>query len=178
MNETFTGRIRKAARALAPNTFTTRDLSIQAGIKSRLEDRNIRSVINDLRKTGEIVNMSRGVYTYAGKQKGKPEIRERMWRILRARRNVSVDDLMELAGASEDYAKQWLRMLDRRGVIRAKNGRYRMIEDPIDMPEDDAKAEALRRLRGTKKAQALKALDSASASIAYARGIMEGLDDD
>ena len=177
MKETFTGRIRKAARALAPNTFTMRDVSIKADIRTRDEDLRARGVIHDLKKTGEIVNMSRGVYAYAGRQKGKPEIRERMWRILRARRNVSVDDLMELAGASESYAKEWLRMIERRGVIRAKNGRYRMIEDPIDMPEDDAKAEALRRLRGTKKAQALEALDSASASIAYARGIVEGLDD-
>jgi len=172
MKETFTGRIRKAARALAPNTFTMRDLSIKADIRTRDEDLRVRSVIHDLKKTGEIVNMSRGVYTYVGRQKKKPEICERMWRILRARRNVTVDDLMELAGASESYAREWLRMIERRGVIRAKNGRYRMIEDPIDMPEDEEKAGALRVLRQKKKEQALAALNSAAAAIAEAGKIL------
>ena len=85
MKETFTGRIRTAAKAIAPDTFTARDLSERAGIGSWDKDRRIRCVIRELKKTGEIVRMDRGVYAYAGQQKQKNEIKKVMWRLLRAR---------------------------------------------------------------------------------------------
>lgn len=178
MKETFTGRIRKAARALTltNSTFTVQDLSIATNIKTRDEDRKIGSVIRELRKTGEIVRMGRGVYTYMGKTKKKKQIREIMWRALRAMRNVTVDDLREISGASEQYTKEWLRTLKRQDVVAERNGRYRLIKDtgPNGMPENEAKNEALRLLRQRKKEEALKALDRAEAAINEARKAMGG----
>lgn len=167
MTDTFTGRIREAARALAPEVFTVTDLSIKAEVMTRKDHQRIRDVIRELRKTGEIVRMGRGQYSYAGRAKKTNEIRKIMWRVLRARRNVTVEDMMELCGASENYATEWLRMLVRRGVLSQKNGRYRMISDPIDMPSNEEKARALRLLRERKKT--LEALDRAAAAIVEAR---------
>jgi len=176
MTETFTGRIREAARALAPEVFTVRDLSIKAEVMTRKDHQRIRDVLHELRETGEIVRMGRGQYSYAGRSKKKNELREVMWRVLRARRNVTVEDLMELAGASERYAREWLGMLVRRGVLSHHADRYRMIADPIDMPSDEDKAQALRLLRQMKKTRALEALDEASAAIAEARKLIESCD--
>ncbi len=173
MTETFTGRIREAARALAPEVFTVTDLSIKAEVMTRKDHQRIRDVIRELRKTGEIVRMGRGRYSYAGRAKKTNEIREIIWRVLRARRNVTVEDLMELCGASDRYAREWLAMLVKRGVLSRRGDRYRMISDPVEMPVNEEKADALRLLRQMKKATILEALETASAAIAKAKGLVE-----
>ena len=164
---------------LAPDTFTKRDLSVKAAIKTRDNDRRLGSVIAELKKTGEIRSVSRGVYMYAGKTKGKKQIREIMWRALRAMRNVTVEDLREMSDASENYTKEWLRALKRREVVAEKNGRYRLIKDtgPNGMPENEDKAEALRLLRQKKKERMLAALARAEAAINEAREAIGGDDD-
>ena len=86
------------------------------------------------------------------------------------RKRVSVEDLMVMAGASNDYAKEWLRALERQGVV-AKQGAgnldsctWALIKDTIEMPQNDAKAARLRDLRQTKKTQAMAALLRSTAS--------------
>jgi predicted transcriptional regulator of viral defense system len=158
---------------MAPEIFTIAELSIKAEVMTRKDHQRIRDVLRELRKTGEIERISRGQYYYSGRAKKTNELREIMWRVLRARRNVTVEDMMELCGASERYAREWLSMLVRRGVLSHKNDRYRMITDPIDMPSDEEKAEALRLLRQRRKSQALEALDRAAAAIAEAREKIE-----
>ena len=96
--------------------------------------------------------MAPGVYNYRGKQGGKPEIQEVMWRLLRSRRTVTVEDLQEMAEAEESYVLEWLRMLIRRGIVRESGGSYQMIKDTVEMPRNDEKAERLRRLRAKWKA--------------------------
>lgn len=178
MKETFTGRIRKVAQSLTlqNSTFTARELSIVLYVQTRKEDRKIRDVIKELCKAGEIVRTGRGVYMYVGKPKKKKQLQEIMWKVLRDRRNVTVENLRAFSGASEDYAKEWLRLLKRRGVVAETNGRYRLIKDtgPDGMPENDEKADALRALRQKKKEQALKALDRAEAAIKEAREAIGG----
>lgn len=171
---TFTDRIRTAAKALAPGTFTKRDLSVKAEIKTREDDRRIGYVIHDMRKSGEIQSVTRGVYMYMGKAKKKKQTKDVMWRALRAMRNMTVEDLREMSGAGEGYAKEWLWMLKRRGVVAERNGRYRLINDtgPNGMPENEEKAEKLRVLRLKKKEAALAALARAEAAIKEAREAM------
>lgn len=136
----------------------------------------VKKVILDMAKAGEILRLERGLYEYRGKQ-GKPQLREVMWRILRARRSVTVDDLVELSGAKEGYALEWLQMLARNGIVRhLKTGRWQMISDPVDMPDDGKKADRLKNLRINKKA-ALAAIALATGALQDARVVIEQMED-
>jgi hypothetical protein len=74
-----------------------------------------------------------------------------MWRVLRAKRTVTVEDLLMMAGAAGSYAREWLGMLEARGVVRKAGQKYVLIKDHVEMPENDAKAERLRALRARMK---------------------------
>ncbi len=105
----------------------------------------------------------------APQQKRLPNKREIMWRLLRMRRRVSVEDLMEMAGVSKDYAKQWLRVLVQREVVRKDQkpglpGAWRLINDQTEMPEDEDKAARLRNLRLQHK-QAVNLIDTTIKSL-------------
>ena len=112
-SESFANQVRKVAmtadRDFTVPTSRSRLISFQESEKSR-----IRHALHDMRKSGEVVRVKQGFYRYVGKSK-KPEYREIMWRILRARRSVTVDDLVEIAGRHRQYVHQWLRMLTIRG---------------------------------------------------------------
>ena len=171
MRESFAGRIREAAKSLGAGgkEFRADELGHEAGIQTRKDMRHMYRTIIDFVRAGEIERAERGVYRYRGKPAGRPQIQLIMWRILRARRAVTIEDLQELAGASAAYAKQWLMMLARRQIVRKlSNGKYHLIQDPVEMPRDEEKAEKLRTIRERKKA-ALKALDHAFSAIADAR---------
>ena len=179
MKETFAGRLRDAARSLgrAGSTFTVKDLGHAMGIKTYAEHDTIRSALRDFLRRGEMVRTAPGVFRYQERPTVKPQIRERMWRILRARRRVTVEDLQELAGASRSYAEEWLRMLTKRAVVRkCGGGVFRMVEDPVAMLSNDEKAEQLRELRARKKA-ALAALEKAEVSLTVARNFVSGMVD-
>lgn len=97
------------------------------------------------------------------------ELQEIMWRFLRARKKVTIDDLIEISGAGERYIKEWLQMLVRREIVRKyKNGNYLMIKDPVEMPRNESKAKRLRRIRAEKK-KALDAIDKVVALALEAR---------
>ena len=153
--------------------FTIEQISNQAKIQTYAEEKKMRQVIADLVKAGEFEGMGKGTYRLLQPPPGKPQIQEVMWRVLRARRIVTVADMEELAGASPVYAKEWLLMLARRKIVRhLKNANWQMVTDPgPTMPLNDEKAERLRNLRAKKK-EALDAMDRAFMAIAEARMAM------
>ena len=128
--------------------------------------------LTDLRDRGEIFNVSRGVYQFKHINK-KPFVRTVMWRILRSRKKVNAEDLMELAGASENYAKEWLRVLETRKIVKKmKGGSYRLVNDVVNEPVSSKRAERLRNWRKKKK-EAMAALDRAVMAIDDAKKILE-----
>ena len=171
MRESFAGKIREAAKALGAGgkEFRADELGDRAGLQTRSDLRRMYQTIIDFIRAGDIERVEKGVYRYRGKPAERPQIQLVMWRIMRARRAVTIEDLQELAGASAAYAKQWLMMLARRQIVRKlSNGKYHLIQDLVKMPQDEEKAQKLRKIRERKKA-ALKALDQAFSAIADAR---------
>lgn len=130
--------------------------------------------LRDFIKFGEIEKVNRGVYKYIGKT-SKPQLQQIMWRALRARKTVTVDDLIEFSNASREYVKNWLRMLTKREIVRrTRNGnkwKYQLINDPVIMPLDEEKTEQ-RKIRKQKKREALAALNAAETAIKKAKGII------
>jgi len=119
----------------------------------------VQAVMRDLLRSQEVARVTDGVYRWAAR-KEPVQLRQKMWSILRARRVVSVEDLMELTGASQPYAKQWVRMLEGHELVRRlADGRIQLVNDPVVMPDDATKAQKLKAIR------IHKALDSMRQSM-------------
>jgi hypothetical protein len=107
----------------------------------------VQAVMRDLLRSQEAARVTDGVYRWAGR-KEPVQLRQKMWSILRARRVVSVEDLMELTGASRGYARQWSAMLEGHELVRRlEDGRIQLVNDPVVMPDDATKAEKLKAIR-------------------------------
>jgi hypothetical protein len=161
----FTEKIRQAAQRLkerGKEPFETSDLGHEAGVRTQAEHKKMVNAVHEMRKTGEIVSVSRGRYQYIGRK--KQYRKDKMWRVIRAKRTFSLDDLAELGGASRLYCKEFVALLIRRGIVKkiSKPGVlavYRLVEDPgPGLEPDRKKAEKLREIRARQKLM-LEALD-------------------
>ena len=180
MKETFTGRVRDACHYLGEygNDIALDQLYDRVDVRAYKERRQVRLAVAELCKSRELYRWGEGTYRLLQQPPGKPQIQEVMWRILRARRTVTLADMEELAGASPTYATEWLQMLSRRKIVRhLKNGGWQMVTDPgPTVPLNDEKAERLRNLRAKKK-EALECMDRAFVAIAEARMAMSEMID-
>lgn len=173
-HESFSKRVLAAVTDRAASSpegqATVSDISDALMIQTTAEHKRMLNTLSDLKNAGRIVRESQGVYATA-KREVQPEIRERMWRLLRMRRRVIVDDLVEMAEAGAEYASDWLRMLEVRGVVRKTNpggGKpcaWQLINDTVEMPVDTDSAAKYRALRKKKKQQALADLAAAQKLI-------------
>ena len=163
----FADKVRKIMVELGKGgrEIAVADVALRLDLISKLEKRPVYGAMSDFMDAGEVERVRPGVYRYIGKKKDVPEKRVVMWRLLRARRMVTISDLEELAGVCGEYARQWLTMLIRRGiVVRIGEDKYRLKNDPVVMPEDEDKAEQLRKLRARNK-QTLSAILAAQNAL-------------
>ena len=164
------GKVREALRSLGAGgkEIANSALAIELDMIANKEKQTLYRVIRDFVKSGEITRIRRGVFVYNGKNK-QPQLQQVMWRYLRAKKTVTIPDLVAVAGASHAYASEWIYMLARREIvekIRLGGARkYRLISDPVIMPQDESKAEKLRELRKQKKSAALRALTAEAIRI-------------
>jgi DNA-binding transcriptional ArsR family regulator len=118
-------------------------------------------MVKDLKKRGFLVSVGTGVYRLVERPPKQKVLQKRevMWKFLRMRKTVSAGDLQEASGVSRNYALQWLRMLERRGLTKATaKGRWMLVKDVVATPEDVEKAEKLRDLRARQKLEAASAI--------------------
>jgi CRP-like cAMP-binding protein len=152
------------------STVTAGEISSAVMVQTGRQHKRMLNHISDLVKAGKLARVKNGVYRRPDPDgKMKPGIREVMWRLLRMRRAVSIGDLQEMAGASAGYAGEWLRMLEKKGVVRRDDGIWRLLVDQVEMPENDAAAEKYRRIRAARKAEIAAALDDMSEALGRVR---------
>lgn len=176
--KSFAHKVREALKAWGGNEVSAVDVCAALDLLGAKERRPVYAVLRDMRKRGEAVRLRPGVYRYIPPQK-KPEQREILWRVLRSRRVVTLDDLQELSGASRAYAGQWVRMLEKRGVVvKGKGGAWRLKSSDVAMPKDTVKASYLRALRAEKKRRAIASLDAALVAITQARADVAAIETD
>lgn len=164
MKETFAGTVREVLKEFGAGG---KEIVIQdAAWDPRLDlvfDKDKRPLyiaVRDMLRAGEIERVRPGVYKYIGRMTS-PEMQEIMWKVLRSQKTRTIEDLQQMAGASENYTKEWLRMLIRRKMVRKnKNGTYTLFRDPGPIPPlNEEKAAKLRRIRREKKKAALESID-------------------
>lgn len=172
-NKGLTAIVRKQMRILGAGgrEINYQELATCCDLVFNVDKQYMYGVVKNMRKSGEIERIRRGVCIYKGKD--KPHLHEIMWRFLRARKVVTIDDLREIAGASRNYATEWMRMLQKHElvkVIRTGNLRkYQLISDQVAVPQNDEKAKKFRGIRKQKKREALVALGEAQNAISRAR---------
>lgn len=157
------------------------NLSIMLLLKTGKEHKRLLNTLSDLACRGKIVRVRQGVYAPAPAT-GQPDKREVMWRLLKMRRRVTIDDLVEMADVSRAYALEWLELLFKREVVRRVqllDGRrdWVLINNLAEMPQDSDKAERLRNIR-LKKKKALARLDSISTALGDIRQILQTMEEE
>lgn len=175
----FADQARQAARVLSRNgqqPVTRQDLGDRLGIQTRKDMRRVDEAVKALIKSGDLAPQGGGVYRWTG-QAAKPSKQEVMWRYLRARRAVTAEELQEVAGATADYVREWLRLLVTQKLVRREGENFRLVKDPgPEPPRNESKAEYLKRRRKQKKL-ALAKLDAAFAAVAEARMAVSQLEE-
>ena len=165
---------------------TTSRLSILLGIMTAKDHKRLLNTLSELTTSGRIVRIRQGVYGPA--ESRIPDKREVMWWLLRHRRTVTVDDLVELAGAAESYAVEWLHMLAKRNIVvncdrQTPSGSpaWRLLNtDLVEMPVDENKAARLRELRKKKKENLRKMaglLNTAGTALENLRGLVKTMEE-
>lgn len=157
-----------------PSQWSVSDLADGVGVQSYADKKRLSTVIRDALRKGEIERVARGTYRSIARKEPAPATgRDRMWRILRMRRRVTADDLVELAGVARSYALEYMRALVKAEVVRASGGPgapriYELAQDPVKPPATDDNARKLRELRARRKS-AMEALMRAMEALADAR---------
>lgn len=154
--QSFAGQIRSAFVALGPGEITTDRIAEAIGLEEG-ERKRLHTGLKDFVLRGEVERIGERTYRYINPTTPKFK-KQVMWRLFRARRNVTLDDLQELAGASQNYAAEWLRNLVKIGVARkiTKPGVkavWQLIQDTVSDPETAENAKKLRMLRASKRAE-------------------------
>jgi hypothetical protein len=184
MKATFAGKVRTAIRELCGSgirEFSVDEIALgKLDLLTGAEKRPVRAVLHDMAKAGEIERVRPGVYRTVRRGKAKPELQHVMWDILRFRKKVTIEDLVELAGATDGYAKEWLENLAHWGVVRRTGspGVWQMIADPVAMPRNDHKAERLRELRRIKRERITALCDTLFKAVADLRMEVNSAADD
>ena len=167
------GRVREALCSLGAGSREVESpaLAVKLDMISDKEKQTLYRTLRDFVKSGEITRIRPGVYINAKSK--PPQLQEIMWRYLRAKKTIMINDLVEISGASREYASEWIYMLARREIvekIRLGGARkYRLISDPVIMPKNEDNAKKMRKLRKQKKREALVALGEAQNAISRAR---------
>ncbi len=171
MKETFASQVRAAAKVVQKRdgNVSLRALEEACGtlVQTMAARKLVGSTVLDFCKIGEMRRVSRAVYEYLGKE-GPVQKQQIMWRYLRSGRTfggVTVADLMEVAGAAQNYVLEWLKILARQGIVKEAGDKWQLLADPVEMPVLDAKAERLRAIRAKKRAKVLDALARAKTAI-------------
>lgn len=136
MAETFTQRVRQVANKMSE--FTVDDLALRCPASTYKEKREIRSVVQGFEKSGEIILLKPGLYSYRGRQTPLSKV-AKMWRAIKIKGNFTQRDLARLSGASKGHAKRYIFFLKREGFISRvamQDGRYALycLADPENAP--------------------------------------------
>jgi len=178
MAEHYTETVLAAVNELG-REVTAAEIGHYLHIQTQRVHKKMLNVLSVLCISGRIARVRQGVYAPIRNQQPQTiELRQVMWRVLKMRRRVTVEDLQTMAGASYVYASDWLRMLEDKGVVRKVGidgehfAVWQLIATDAELPADDKEAARLRTYRSKKK-EALAKMRSARTLINQAIAAME-----
>jgi len=145
----YTAQVREAAKKLG--TFSIKDL-IYAEHDIYISPKQVRNVVSDMRKSGEIVRFGEGAYRYVPKERNRTKI-DVIWHLVRSHRQFDTNEIERFSKAARYTVLEYLHCLRRLGYIRqVRWGHWQLINDPgPETPVNTAKCKKLRTLRKVKR---------------------------
>jgi predicted transcriptional regulator len=188
MKESFQRRLWRAVKELGDHCgegwVPREELRQHLDLAGPGERKKLSTAICELVEQGRLERKGSQAVRALEPEAGAPQKQEVMWRILRAKRLVTSDNLAALAQVNRSYAQQWLQGLIRMGLVenigpsRYQGGHYRLLRDPgPQLPRDEHKAGRLKAWK-QKRREALAKLDAAFAAVAEARLAVSDLEED
>lgn len=175
----FAARVRQAAVSLAAADckVSSANLAEVLDLVTSADKRPLATALRDMKRRGEVESLGVGVYAVKGRPRAAITKAQAMWRVLRAKRVVSAEDLVELAQVSRGYAKDWLRELGCKQIVHAVGGnQWRLVKDngpaAPDLPENAEKLRGIRK--ADKMRRAIEALGRAQKRTGGAGRASEG----
>lgn len=177
--------VRDAIQAMPSDNVMASDVCDCLDLIRDAEKQPVYNAMRDMARRGEIVKVESGVYRKIKllTPSLRAPVQQRMWAILRMRRTVTAYELASLSGASVEYAQEYLGTLATKEIVRciempgAGQSKYQLLVDTVDMPQQEAKAERLRKLRLAKK-QAMIAINAIGATVDALRQTVESIEED
>ena len=162
----FAGKVRAAVAAKNGQEITADALADALGLITGKEKQPLYGALKDLVDAGDVVRVRDGVYRWANRPEPR-QSRAVLYHLLRSRKSLTIDEMVELGGVTRGYASQQARLWVRREMCRKDGDRYVLIVDagPNAVPVDDEKNDYLRMLRLKAKALAERADQATVACI-------------
>lgn len=95
--------------------------------------------VSKLTRAGHLKRIRLSTYRVVSKPNAiKPNGKMKIWKVIRARRQVDYDTLVELTGLERAYIQHYMHRLIKHGYVkktgRFKSGVYKLVKDQIDYP--------------------------------------------
>jgi predicted transcriptional regulator len=171
----FQAQVLQTVRDLGGQRVSREDIRQRLDLAGPGDRKRLGTAIGELAGYGHLERHADLSVSIVQVEPGEPRKHEVMWRILRAKRLVTTDNLAALAGVSRGYAQNWLEALINLGLVenlgrsRRQGGQYRLVKDPgPEAPRDQRASERSSAWR-QRKMEALGKLDAAFAAVAEAR---------
>lgn len=171
----YAHQVRKALQKLSPKgeSLTMVALAEELDHVSPEDKGRMHRTVRDFVKRGEVARVATGVIRYLPKIQGRSD-REKMWAVIRSEKKITVEKIMMMAEVSQPYALEFLNICVRNGILRKYNlgpnpHTWRMIVDPVEMPESLSQANAV-KLRRLREKQRLVEAAFTAAELAIKKG--------
>lgn len=176
---TFADQVREAVKGFYGAEFGVLELADKMNLNKRQKKQAYNILHHMATRDDEAERVRPGVYRYTGRK--RIPLEQVAWRILRARRVVTVPDLVELVGMKETYARQWLKSFEGQGVVKCIGGGgnfegnkpkvWKLVHDPVAMPVNQDNREKHRLMR-ERRLEALKKIEAAEKALVEARKLL------
>ena len=156
-------------------------ISTKLVVQTRVGHKRVLNLLSDLYRQGRLARLRKGVYGSVPAIGRVLEKREIMKNVVNIRKRVTVADLMEMAGVSKDYAREWLKLMTDNGALRKEQvpGHpatwYRLHE--LELVDNTAKAGRLREIRTKRKSQMVQKLDAIDAAVCGLRDLLNSMEE-
>lgn len=176
---TFADRVREAVQGYRGQEFSVHELADKMSLNQKQKKQAYNILHHMVTRDDEAVKVRPGVYRYTGRK--RLPLEQVAWRLLRARKRMTVPDLVELAGMKASYARSWFKMLEKRGIVKMVGGGghyngadpkiWQLVRDTVEMPANTQMLEKHRILKA-KRQKAIAKIDMAQKAIDDARELL------
>lgn len=157
------------------------EVSSKLFVQTRLEHKRVLNILSQLSQQGRLARISQGVYGPIPASGKTLEKREIMKNIINIRKRVTVEDMVEMAEVTKEYAREWLRLMTVNGALRKEQApgmpaTWYRVREITELPNDTGKAERLRQIRKQQKQQLTSRLDAIGDTIGEIRTLLDTMD--